>query len=155
MINLRPAQAIDATFIRTLIRAYHLNPFGLDWRRFIIAEQNIPAKPSERVGCVQIKPHTQGSNQQAVLELASLAVVPDRQGQGIGEQLVAAALAASSPHPLYLMCAGRLQPYYERFGFTPLPLQAMPPYFRRIAFWFNLGHTPQAPLPRLAVLRAR
>jgi hypothetical protein len=35
---LRPAQPADFPAIRRLIFEMRLNPFGLDWRRFIVAD---------------------------------------------------------------------------------------------------------------------
>ena len=52
---------------------------GLDWRHFIIAVD----PENQLIGCGQIKPHRDGSS-----ELASIAVQPEYQGQGIGKALI-------------------------------------------------------------------
>ena len=108
------------------MRAARINPTGLHWRRFVVAEEH-----GRIVGVGQVKPHYDGSR-----ELASLAVVPDRQGQGIGSAIVRT-LLAHAPGPLHLMCTDRLEPYYARFGFRRLEVAEMPPYFRRI---YRLAH---------------
>jgi N-acetylglutamate synthase-like GNAT family acetyltransferase len=106
-----------------MIRAEALNPFGLDWSRFLVAERE-----GQVVGIGQIKPHGDGSR-----ELASIAVIPTAQGQGVGTHLIHALMAAERG-PLYLMCRPELEGYYQRFGFTSVEdRRAMPPYFRRIA----------------------
>ncbi len=105
------------------MRAARINPTGLHWRRFVVAEEC-----GRLVGVGQVKPHYDGSH-----ELASLAVVPDRQGQGIGSAIVRT-LLAHAPSPLHLMCADRLEPYYARFGFRRLRRGEMPPYFRSM-YW--------------------
>lgn len=78
------------------------------------------------LGCGQIKPHGDGSR-----ELASIAVLPRFQGQGLGKAIVTH-LMAQAQAPLYLTCRAALRSYYEPFGFRVLAPQEMPPYFRRI-----------------------
>jgi predicted N-acetyltransferase YhbS len=77
------------------------------------------------IGVGQVKAHADGSR-----ELASIAVVPEWQGQGVGEALVRA-LMARETGPLYLMCDAHRESYYQRFGFRRLDVAAMPAYFRR------------------------
>ncbi len=120
--TLRPAEEHEAGTIRALIHEVGINPTGLDWRRFVVA-----VDPDGKVlGCGQLKPHGE------VVELASLAVVPGYQGQGIGRGLIEH-LLASGPRPLYLMCRAPLGPLYEKFGFRALDVNGMPRYFKRIA----------------------
>jgi amino-acid N-acetyltransferase len=121
-ITLRPANRREASAIRALVIAAGLNPFGLDWRRFVVAIS--PA--GQVVGCLQHKPHRDGS-----LELASLVTAPDFREQGIARRLIADFLEQHEP-PVYLMCRAELTEFYVRFGFQVVPLAEMPPYFRRI-----------------------
>lgn len=118
-ITLRPATVADQKSIRDLIHAVGINPTQLNWERFIIAESD-----GEFAGCVQIKPHGDG-----VRELASLAVKPDRQGQGIGGQLIRA-LSEYERGELYLMCRSNLATYYERFGFNAVNPAQVPNSFK-------------------------
>jgi predicted N-acetyltransferase YhbS len=105
-----------------LIYRVGINPLGLDWRRFLIAVD----EEGHVIGSGQIKPHGDGTR-----ELASVAVQPEWQGQGIGREIIERLLAVN-PLPLYLTCRARMAPYYEKFGFRVLEVEEMPLYFRRI-----------------------
>ncbi len=121
--SLRPATEQDFPSIRRLIHQVGINPMSLDWHRFTVA-----VDPSGRLlGCGQLKPHGK-----AIVELASLAVVPDRRNQGIAGAIIET-LIARAPRPLYLICRSELGPFYEKWGFRSLPREAMPPYYRRLA----------------------
>ena len=64
------------------------------------------------VGMGQVKSHGDGSR-----ELASIAVLPKRQGQHIGTAVINALLAREAGVVLHLSCRRELEGYYERFGF--------------------------------------
>ena len=119
---IRRAVQTDQTSISALVRAAGINPFDLRWQRFLVAEED-----GRIIGAVQIKPHGDGSR-----ELASLAVIPENRGQGVGSALVQALLATESG-TVYLTCADRLERYYTRFGFRRLERSEMPSYFRRLS----------------------
>ena len=119
--TLRDATAEDQPTIRQIVRAANINPTGLDWPRFIVAEDG-----GAIVGVGQVKPHRDGTR-----ELASIAVLPARQGQGIGTAIMQELLRRESG-TLYLTCRSRLQGYYERFGFRRLEPGDYPPYFARM-----------------------
>jgi len=115
--------------IRAMIRAGRLNPLGLDWRRFLLARDGQGAI----AGCVQVKPHRDGSR-----ELASLYVLPSLRGAGAGSRLVSAILEREQ-RDLWLTCRAGLAAYYRRFGFRTVEnAAAMPTYFRRVWRIFNL-----------------
>lgn len=121
--SLRPATAKDAASIYSLIHRVRINPWGLDWRRFLIA-----VDANDRlVGCGQLKPH--GSE---VVELASIAVEPEFRDRGLARRIIDA-LIAQAPRPLYLTCRSSLTPLYEKWGFQEMTLPEMPRYFRRLA----------------------
>jgi N-acetylglutamate synthase-like GNAT family acetyltransferase len=119
---LRPATSEDAQDIRNLIHLVGINPTGLDWRRFIIAS----TPQGKMIGCGQVKPHRDGS-----YELASIATMPDYQGQGIARSIIERLLAENTM-PLYLTCRATLGTFYERFSFRIIQPDEMPPYFRRL-----------------------
>lgn len=121
--TLRPARESDFPAIRQLIDEGDVNPMGLDWKRFIVAENS----QEEVMGCGQLKPHGRD-----VLELASIVVATEYRNQGIARAIIEH-LLDGSPRPLYLMCRSRLKPLYEKFGFQSIPYDQMPRYFQRIA----------------------
>jgi amino-acid N-acetyltransferase len=128
MFIIRPAEAADFPAIRKIIFQVRINPTGLNWKRFFVATS--PA--GQIVGCGQIKPHPDGSQ-----ELASIAVVPEWRGQGIARALITV-LLDQHPQELYLTCRSSLGVFYERFGFHKIEQEDMPPYFRnidRLAGW--------------------
>ena len=127
LYRLRPACAEDGRVIRSLVRKEHLNPLGIDWRRFTVAVDQHEAV----IGCAQVKTHFDGTR-----ELASLVVDTRCRGQGIARALITS-LLNEHPGVIYLTCAARLEPLYQHFGFQTLSPAQMPPYFRRIHRLFN------------------
>jgi N-acetylglutamate synthase-like GNAT family acetyltransferase len=123
--TLRSARETDAKPIKNLIHLVGINPTGLNWRRFVVAVNAL----DEIVACGQLKPH--GADMR-ILELASLAVRPEFQGQGLG-RLIIENLLKKSPRPLYLMCMSKNGGLYEKFGFRALEYNDMPRYFQRIS----------------------
>jgi N-acetylglutamate synthase-like GNAT family acetyltransferase len=123
----------------------------LGWPNFVMAEDG-----GAIVGLGQVKPHRDGSR-----ELASIAVVPTRQGQGIGSAVIEALMARETSAVLHLTCRSELQGFYERFGFVRLKAADYTPYFRRTIpivniigrlFGFQIlvmRRVPPTPAPRL------
>jgi N-acetylglutamate synthase-like GNAT family acetyltransferase len=121
--QIRLATQADQPAITAMVRAAGINPLSLHWPRFRVAED-----AGRVVGVAQIKIHSDASR-----ELASLAVAPDRQGQGIGGVLIRHLLTQPEGQPpLFLMCRNELEGYYARFGFHRVERGKMPPYFRRM-----------------------
>jgi len=121
--TLRPARESESAQIRDLIRSSGINPMGLDWKRFILAVND----KDEMIGCGQLKPHGK-----EILELASIAVVPEYRKQGIASAIIEH-LLKDSPRPLYLTCISTMGPFYEMFGFVSLHYDEMPRYFQRLS----------------------
>lgn len=113
-IQIRPARAEEQRLLRRLVWKARLDPTQLAWPNFLVATEGV-----EVVGIGQLRPFGE------VQELGSLVVRSAWQGQGIGGQLVRALIARRSC-PLYLECATRLAPYYQRFGFYPLSWREVP-----------------------------
>ena len=120
-IIIRPAVEQDQAAITAIVRAARLNPIDILWPRFLVAEED-----GRVVGVGQVKPHRDGSR-----ELASIAVIPERQKLGLGSMIVRA-LIAREHGQLHLMCTAPMAPYYARFGFRRLRSEEMPPYLRRM-----------------------
>jgi N-acetylglutamate synthase-like GNAT family acetyltransferase len=94
---------------------------SLNWPNFVVAEEG-----GAIVGIAQVKTHGDGSR-----ELASIAVIPARQSEGIGSAVIKTLLGRESG-VVYLTCRHQLQGYYERFGFRRLEPAEFPPYFKRL-----------------------
>ena len=120
-LTIRAATEADQPTIQRLIGEVHLPRMNLRWANFVVAEED-----HEVVGMGQVKSHGDGSR-----ELASIAVVPKRQGQHIGTAVIKGLLAREGGVVLHLSCRRELEGYYERFGFKRLEPAAYPPYFRR------------------------
>lgn len=136
---LRPAHKSDARKIRSLVWQAQINPTGINWQRFILAVLST----GEIIGCGQVKPHRDGSN-----ELASIVVTPAWQGRGVARSLITHLIQAN-PGQLFLVCRPELEAFYRRFGFIPV-ISPLPPEFlrlKRIAGWLHrLRLLPSGPL---------
>ena len=119
---LRSARESESVQIRTLIHSVGINPMGLDWKRFVVAVND----QDEIIGCGQLKPHGK-----EILELASIAVVPEHRGKGIARAIIEH-LLEGSPRPLYLTCVSSNGSLYEKFGFVSLTHEEMPRYYQRL-----------------------
>jgi N-acetylglutamate synthase-like GNAT family acetyltransferase len=113
---IRAATEADAAAIRDLIRAAWLNPRDLDWRRFLVADDG-----GTIVACAQVRTHDRGSR-----ELASVAVMSSRQGEGIGRAISEAAIAREPVRPLFLYTESRTVRYWEKFGFRVIEGDEIP-----------------------------
>jgi N-acetylglutamate synthase-like GNAT family acetyltransferase len=123
---IRPAREMDQAEITRIVRSSNINPFGLRWTRFLVAEDQ-----GRIVGIGQVKQHADGSR-----ELASIAVIPEYRHKGVATAVVNALLARESG-VLYLTCRRQMEPFYNRFGFVTVVRDEMSPYFRRIAWATN------------------
>ena len=122
MFSIRSARLSDDGPIQKLIRQSHINPTGLDWRRFLVAVD----QKDQVIGCGQIKPHQDGSK-----ELASIAVVAEWRHQRVASAIIQQ-LLRSEAGELLLVCRSSLGSFYEQFGFHVIEQDRMPPYFKRI-----------------------
>lgn len=113
----------DFPVIKGLIHEAGINPTGLDWRRFVVAE----TVDGQFAGCGQLKPHSDGT-----LELASIAVMSSMRKQGLGGMIIRK-LINEAPRPLYLTCRAQLGPFYQKYGFRIIKGNELPRYFRNIS----------------------
>jgi len=126
--TIRTAGRGDDRAIRALIRGGRINPFMVDWRNFIVAED----AAGRIVGIGAVKQHGDSSR-----ELASIATAPDWRERGVAGTLIRRILARERG-PLYLTCRDGMAPFYERFGFRVIGENEMPPYFRRLLRLFTI-----------------
>ncbi|HEY8813759.1 MAG TPA: GNAT family N-acetyltransferase, partial [Candidatus Dormibacteraeota bacterium] len=120
-LTIRPATHADQVTIRRLIKEAGINRMSLQWPNFVVADD-----AGAIVGIGQVKTHGDGSR-----ELASIAVIPARQSQGIGGAIIKTLLDREEG-VVHLTCRRQLQGYYERFGFRRLAPAEFPRYFRRM-----------------------
>jgi amino-acid N-acetyltransferase len=113
-VFVRPAVAADQDSILALTRGERVNPTGLHWRRFFVAERD-----GALVGAVQMRLHRDGAR-----ELGTLVVVPQARNQGVAARLIGALLSRNRGR--VLMVTGRKHAqHYARWGFAPIrPCQA-------------------------------
>jgi N-acetylglutamate synthase-like GNAT family acetyltransferase len=142
-VHLRPAVADDFSAIRALVHAARINPTGLKWPRFMVAENLL----GQVIACAQIKPHRDGSH-----ELASLVVDPAFRGRGIARSLVEH-LTGTHTGELYLMCRSSLRNFYEKLGFEVIAEPQMTPYFRKISCLASLAEILRKENETLLVMR--
>lgn len=119
-IIIRQATEADQPLIISLIRGAHLNPRNLQWRRFLVAEDN-----GKIVGLRQVKVHKGGTR-----EVASGLVIPGYRRRQISARLMHEILARERG-PLYLLVDEKWAHYYEQFGFQRAAPNGLPPDFAR------------------------
>lgn len=107
-VVIRPAVAADGAAIRALVRSTpRMNPTGLDWPNFVVAELE-----GAIVGVAQLRPAGAGA-----VELGSLVVRPDRRRQGLAGRLVGAALVRATGRVLIVTGAASAH-RYAPWGFA-------------------------------------
>ncbi len=106
--TIRAATAEDQATIRRLIRQEQLDPTSTHWSRFLVAEVG-----GQIVGIGQVKEYP------GCQELGSLITLREYRGLGIAAALIAA-LEARARRPVYLLCASKMEPYYQRFGYQTI-----------------------------------
>jgi GNAT superfamily N-acetyltransferase len=143
MYKLRPATVEDSAIIRKLVHIGQINPTGLKWERFMMAQ----SEDGQVIGCCQVKPHGDGSD-----ELASLVVHPDWRGQGVARALIEY-FSATYEGDLYLMCRSNLGPLYGKFGYRTVLPQDLPRYFQRIVRMLGLFERMRSSGERVLIMK--
>ncbi|MBP7000607.1 GNAT family N-acetyltransferase [Amaricoccus sp.] len=121
MAAVRPAVAGDMPAIRGLMAGERVNPTGIDWRNFLIAEA-----ADGVVGIVQLRPAGPGA-----VEIGSLVVRAGLRGGGLGRRLVDAAVAATGGRRAFVVTAAARAPFFAAWGFRPVPARSAPWSVRR------------------------
>jgi N-acetylglutamate synthase-like GNAT family acetyltransferase len=119
-VTLRSAERRDRFTIRAMVYRSCLNPFRIDWKRFVVAEAH-----GKVIGARQVRILGDGTR-----EIASGVVLPAFRRRGVDTRLMETLLERESGS-LYLMCDGRWEHYYRRFGFQSVDKQDLPGSFRR------------------------
>jgi len=127
--RLRKAQAADQKVIRKIVRRARINPFGIYWSSFLVAEVD-----GHIAGIGQIKIHGDGSR-----ELASIAVRPKFQRQGIATAIIESLLTWEEG-VLYLTCMRKMEGFYRPYGFRRATGTDLSPAMARLDLlnqWFS------------------
>jgi len=126
----RSATAADKDLISKMVKAENMNPLFLDHNNFLVAQDD----ERQVVGIGQIR----GIGKQ--FEMASLAVLKDMRGNGIGTALVNELLerhkakclaeasdpATASLPDVFLLTLVKSAPFYSRMGFLEIPVSMAP-----------------------------
>jgi amino-acid N-acetyltransferase len=128
-ITIRKATQADQKSIRSIVRTAHINPIGLDWRRFVVADED-----GHIVATGQVKQHWDGSR-----ELASIATVQNRQKMGLAGRIINTLLEQECG-PVYLLCRSQLETFYQRFGFHTARAGELQTMFRLWQPFVRLGN---------------
>ena len=95
--------------------AERLNPRGLDWPNFVVAEEG-----GRLVGVAQMRKHPDGAR-----ELASLVVLAEARGRGVAAGLIEALLAGESG-PVCMIVDRPFAAHYGRWGFAEIAARSAP-----------------------------
>jgi amino-acid N-acetyltransferase len=104
-IEIRSATADDQESIVALVRSERLNPTGLHWKYFVVADAG------RIVGAAQIRKHKDGSR-----ELASLVVEPSWREKGLATRMIET-LLASEHGRLFVITSEQRSAYFARWMF--------------------------------------
>lgn len=108
-IVFRRATERDQPAIRALVHGERLNPIGINWPNFLVAEIG-----GRIVGAAQIREHSDGSR-----EFGPLVVARDMRGHGIASRLVDT-LLAEEREPVWLITPESRANIYRPWGFRPI-----------------------------------
>jgi N-acetylglutamate synthase-like GNAT family acetyltransferase len=129
-ITVRRAREEDQPVITAMVRGARLNPSGLDWRRFVVAELD-----GQTVGVAQLRRYSDGAT-----ELASLVVDPDKRGHGIATHMIDALLTGEQ-EPVYTLIDRRFVEHFTRWGFAPVEPSQLP---RSVSRGYRIGRVVTA-----------
>ena len=124
-VSIRPAAPRDQSHIVALARGERVKPTGLDWQRFVVAEDD-----GKIIGAVQLRAHPDGSR-----ELGTLVVAPAFRRRGLAARLIESRLA-DAPGPVLVITGARHADYYRRWGFQRIQPGKAPP-FVCINYWMG------------------
>ena len=128
-IRIRTASQSDQAAITTLVHSERLNPYDLDWRRFVVATD-----AGGIVGAVQLRRHSDGSR-----ELGSLVVRREARRYGVASRLIDALLATVKSR-VFMITGSAFAAHYARWGFRRItPLDAPAPIVRNYCFGQLMG----------------
>ena len=111
----------DEAAIFTLLTALEGDRSNFDISKFYIAKMD-----DKLIGCVRIKTLTDDC-----LELSSLAVDKNYQGQGVGSKLVEKLLSQETARPIFLFTESNKESFYNKFNFNTIEATKLPAEFKK------------------------
>ena len=114
-VIVRPAIEADQSAIQSVLRSARLSSRGVEWPGFFVAKDQ-----GQLIGVAQVRPLKGGGR-----ELARVAVVRERRGEGVASKIIRALIAHESG-PIYGICLLEMSSYYEQFGFRIAALHELP-----------------------------
>jgi amino-acid N-acetyltransferase len=107
--RIRRATVDDQVAITRLVHQARLNPRGLDWRRFVIAQAG-----DAPIGVAQVRRHPDGSR-----ELASLVVLSEHRDRGVAGRMIDA-LLTDEPGQVFTLVDRRYARHFIRWNLQPV-----------------------------------
>jgi N-acetylglutamate synthase-like GNAT family acetyltransferase len=127
-LRFAPGAAEHRGAIFRAVLAEKLNPLFLKPQRYTVA---LDARNGAVVGFGQLRPLASGA-----FELATVVVVPERRGAGVGAALVEQLLERAGGSEVWLVTIGRRAAFYRRAGFAEAGSSPVP---RALAFEAAIG----------------
>jgi N-acetylglutamate synthase-like GNAT family acetyltransferase len=109
------AQSIDEREIRVILHSLNGDSSEFDLNKFTVAKDN-----NKVIGCIRIK------SLNNILELSSLAVLPEYQNKGIGSESIKKLLDKELARPIFLITSSDKEYFYNKFGFVLVNLKYLP-----------------------------
>lgn len=116
MISISNAKSSDLSVIESLLKSVWGDTNNISCEQFVVAKDN-----NKLIGCVRIK-----RLDRDCLELASLAVLEEYRGKGIGNKLVKEILKKGKKRPVYLLCFLDRKNFYTNSGFSIIDSNSLP-----------------------------
>lgn len=126
----RRARADDQSDITSMVRGARLNPRGLNWYGFVVAEHD-----GRLVGVGQVRVYDDGAR-----ELASLVVEPEYRGRGVAGRLIDSLLAEDHGR-LWMLVDNPFAEHYRRWGFERIRPRELP---RSVSRVYRMGRAVTA-----------
>lgn len=111
----------DEEQIKSILKNLKGDRDNFNLKRFVVAKYGELV-----VGCIRVKVFDGG-----ILELSSLAVLPEYQNKGIGSKLVKNFLQFEQSRPIFLLTSLDKESFYKKFGFIIKESQKLPEIFKK------------------------
>lgn len=121
MISTLQAKRKDLSGIISFLESVRGDTSEISFNQFIVAKDD-----DKLIGCVRIKEMADDC-----LELASLVVLEEYRGKGIGSKLIKEILKKEKRRPIYLLCFMERKNFYSNLGFTLIEKESLPDVLKK------------------------